>query len=59
MENLKNYYEHNHIYDTKTLYNKNNIELEELCRELRVNIEELQDKLLIYYDQLLENNNNN
>ena len=58
LEILKNYYEINHIYDTKTLYNKNNIEIEELSKELRVNIEELQDKLLIYYEKLLENNNN-
>ena len=57
LDNLKNYYENCHIYDTKTLYNKYNIENEELSRELRVNIEELQDKLLIYYEKLLENHN--
>ena len=57
LDNLKNYYENCHIYDTKILYNKYNIENEELSRELRVNIEELQDKLLIYYEKLLENHN--
>ena len=58
LENFLNYYEYNNINDTKSLYNLNNIEIEELSRELRVNIEELHDKLLINYENLLENKNN-
>ena len=36
----------------------NNIEIEELCKELKVNLEELHDKLLINYEKLLNNNQN-
>ena len=36
-----------------------NIEIEELCKELRVNVEELHDKLLIFYENMLENKENN
>ena len=58
LENFLNFYEFNKINNTKALYNLNNIEIEELSRELRVNIEELHDKLLINYENLLENSNN-
>jgi hypothetical protein len=52
LENFINYYEYLNINNTKTLFNMNNIEVEELCRELRVNYEELHEKLLIYYENL-------
>ena len=58
LENFINYYECNNITDTTTLYNMNNIEIEELCKELKVNLEELHDKLLINYEKLLNNNQN-
>lgn len=58
LENFINYYEYNNITDTTTLYNMNNIEIEELCKELKVNLEELHDKLLINYEKLLNNNQN-
>ena len=35
-----------------------NIEKEELCKELKVNSQELKDKLLINYENLLEHNQN-
>ena len=57
LENFVNYYEQFNINDIKTLFNMNNIEKDELCRELRVNYEELHEKLLIYYENILENNN--
>ena len=53
--NYTNYYENYNITDTKTLFNMNNIEFEELCKELRVNFEELHDKLLVHYENLFEN----
>ena len=36
----------------------NNIEIEELCKELKVNYEELHEKLLIKYQNFLEHNQN-
>ena len=59
LSNFQNFFSQHNIYDTKTLYNLYNIEIEELCRELRVNEEELHDKLLIFYENLLENKENN
>ena len=53
--NFLNYYEYYNIYDIKTLFNVNDIEFEELCKELRVNNEELHDKLLVNYENLFEN----
>ena len=57
--NYLNYYENYNISDTKTLFKINNIELEDLCKELRVNFEELHDKLLVNYENLFEIKNNN
>ena len=54
---FESYYQHYNIKDTKTLYSINNIEIDELCRELKVNLEELHDKLLIDYEKLLDNQN--
>jgi hypothetical protein len=59
LSNFENFFLQHNIFDTKTLYNLYNIEIEELCRELRVNEEELHDKLLIFYENLLENKENN
>ena len=56
--NYLNYYKFYNISDTKTLFNINNIELKELCKELRVNFEELNDKLLVNYENLFEIKNN-
>ena len=55
LQHFQNFYSQHGIPDTKTLFNMYNIEIEELCRELRVNEEELHDKLLIFYENLLEN----
>jgi hypothetical protein len=52
------FYEYYNIIDTKTLYKMHNIEKEELCKELKVNSQELKDKLLINYENLLEHNQN-
>lgn len=57
MKYFESYYQHYNIKDTKTLYSINNIEIDELCRELKVNLEELHDKLLIDYEKLLDNQN--
>ena len=57
--NFESFFSQHNIYDTKTLFNLYNIEIEELCRELRVNEEELHDKLLVLYENLLENKENN
>ena len=51
---LKNYYEVNGIKDTKSLYSINKMDLDELCKELRVNFEELHDKLLVIYESVLD-----
>ena len=51
---LKVYYETYGIKDIKTLISINNIELDELCRELRINFEELQDKLLVIYESIFD-----
>ena len=51
---LKNYYEVNEIKDTKSLYSINKVDLDELCKELRVNFEELHDKLLVIYESVLD-----
>ena len=59
LSNFESFYSQHNIYDTKTLYNIYNIEIEELCKELRVNVEELHDKLLIFYENMLENKENN
>ena len=59
LNNYKNFFSQHNIHDTKTLFNLYNIEIEELCRELRVNEEELHDKLLVLYENLLENKENN
>ena len=59
LPNFEGFFSLHNIYDTKTLYNRYNIEIEELCRELRVNEEELHDKLLIFYENMLENKENN
>ena len=59
LPNYESFYSQHNIYDTKTLYNMYNIEIEELCKELRVNVEELHDKLLIFYENMLENKENN
>ena len=59
LANFENFFSQHNIFDTKTLYSLYNIEIEELCRELRVNEEELHDKLLIFYENLLENKENN
>jgi hypothetical protein len=59
LNKFNNFYSQINIYDIKTLLNKYNIEIDELCRELRVNEEELHDKLLILYENLLENKENN
>ena len=61
-KNLKNFmffYDYYNINDTKTLYNMYNIEIEELCKELKVNVEELHEKLIVNYENLLDNNNQN
>ena len=52
LEILKVYYENYGIKDIKTMLSINNVELNELCRELRVNFEELQNKLLIIYESI-------
>ena len=52
LEILKVYYETYGIKDIKTMLSINNVELDELCRELRVNFEELQNKLLIIYESI-------
>ena len=52
LNNFKSYYKFKNIKDTKSLYSINNIEIEELCREFKVNTEELHDKLLIGYENL-------
>ena len=59
LSNFEYFFTQHNIYDTKTLFSIYNIEIEELCRELRVNEEELHDKLLIFYENLLENKENN
>ena len=59
LNNYENFFSQHNIHDTKTLFNLYNIEIEELCRELRVNEEELHDKLLVLYENLLENKENN
>ena len=59
LNKFNNFYSQRNIYDIKSLMNKYNIEIGELCRELRVNEEELHDKLLILYENLLENKENN
>jgi hypothetical protein len=59
LSNFEYFLTQHNIYDTKTLFSIYNIEIEELCRELRVNEEELHDKLLIFYENLLENKENN
>ena len=46
----------NNINDIKTLLAINNIDINELCKELRVNLEELKDKLFVDYDTFLRNN---
>lgn len=56
--NFENFFPQHNIYDMKTLFNLYGIEIEELCRELRVNEEELHDKLLVLYEKLLENKEN-
>ena len=58
LPNFESFFSLHNIYDTKTLCSLYNIEIEELCRELRVNEEELHDKLLIYYENMLENKEN-
>ena len=58
LPNFESFFSLHNIYDTKTLFSLYNIEIEELCRELRVNEEELHDKLLIYYENMLENKEN-
>ena len=58
LPNFESFFSLHNIYDTKTLLSLYNIEIEELCRELRVNEEELHDKLLIYYENMLENKEN-
>ena len=58
LENFGFFYEYYNISDTKTLFNMNNIEIEELCKELKVNYEELHEKLLIKYQNFLEHNQN-
>ena len=58
LSNYESFFSLHNIHDTKTLFNIYNIEIEELCRELRVNEEELHDKLLIFYENLLENKEN-
>ena len=59
LPNYESFFSQHNIFDTKTLFNIYNIEIEELCRELRVNEEELHDKLLIFYENMLENKENN
>ena len=51
---LKEYYENYGIKDIKTLFSIYNVELDELCRELRINFDELQDKLLIIYESIFD-----
>ena len=57
LDNIINYYEYNNINDMKII-DLNDIEKEELSRELKVNVQELHDKLLIIYEKLLEDKNN-
>jgi len=59
LSNYENFFSQHNIFDTKTLFNLYNVDIEELCRELRVNEEELHDKLLVLYENLLENKDNN
>ena len=54
LNNLKDYYAYYNITDVKTLCKMNYVDLDELCRELRVNSEELNNKLLDVYDKFLK-----
>ena len=55
LPNFKDYYIYNKINDVKTLCKMNYVDLEELCRELRVNSEELNNKLLEVYENFFQN----
>ena len=54
LPNLKDYYIYYNIYDVKTLCKMNYVDLDELCRELRVNSEELNNKLLEVYEDFFK-----
>jgi hypothetical protein len=54
LPNFKDYYIYYKINDVKTLCKMNYVDLEELCRELRVNSEELNNKLLEVYEQFFK-----
>ena len=57
LPNFKDYYIYYKINDVKTLCKMNYVDLEELCRELRVNSEELNNKLLEVYEQFFKGKN--
>lgn len=50
LQNFKDYFIFHNINDVNTLCKMNYVDLEELCRELRVNSEELDKKLLQVYE---------
>ena len=54
LPNFKDYYIYYNINDVKTLIKMNYVDLDELCRELRVNSEELNNKLLEVYDKFFK-----
>ena len=56
LRNFKDYYQYHNINDVKSLCKINYVDLEELCRELRVNSEELNNKLLEVYEQFFRKN---
>ena len=57
LPNFKDYYIYYKLNDVKTLCKMNYVDLEELCRELRVNSEELNNKLLEVYEQFFKGKN--
>ena len=50
----ENYFKNNNIKDIKSLYLLNNIDIEELSKELKVNPQELYDKLIVEYEKLIK-----
>jgi len=54
LPNFTDYFKYYNINDVKTLCKMYYVDLEELCRELRVNSEELNNKLLDVYEQFFQ-----